>query len=132
MRCLLILKMTLCLRDKVSIEPDRKDYILMIIMERLKSDANIDTLISVFQDIGFGITPPFQSRFELFKAVKKQFDSPQSRKNIYDKCSDINFKKALRLMEPLFGQFKNDLHGDNFMIRPNSNHLVIIDPCEGI
>jgi hypothetical protein len=61
---------------------------------------------------------------QVFNNIKSiPFDSPDS---VLANCTNPRFKHAMLLLDPLFEEYGNDLHPDNFMMR--GDQLVIIDP----
>ena len=54
------------------------------------------------------------------------FSTIRGRKAVRQATTDINFKNALRLLEPLFRIYQPDVHDENLMVR--GKQLVINDP----
>lgn len=65
----------------------------------------------------------FSPSFLFFDAFKH----PEIRKEMVKRSTDVNFKKLMRLLEPLFHNFASDTHKNNFMMR-DDGHLVFVDP----
>jgi hypothetical protein len=93
-------------------------YLLFIVVEKLEHS---DDIIKLLQDVGLPLTD------DDYVAVQSYFHTKAARKSVMNYTTDINFKNALRHLEPLFANYNPDLHIDNFMVR-NDGHLVINDP----
>jgi hypothetical protein len=121
--------------------PEFKDKHLIIVMERLfPLDANIDLSIKALQqcsilpnDILSALKQVYPdadaSNVDPLWLIGNTFDDPTKRKIVYNRTKDPHLKQALRLMEPLFANFTEDLHSDNIMLRLGPTpHPVFIDP----
>lgn len=106
-------------------------HILYVWMERLNPLSKFKPRLvhSLLDDIGIrykGATSTETGDYSL----RQQFERPAQRKRYAKFTPNPKFKEALRLLEPLFVNFKSDLHIDNFMLRVvnNTGQLVITDP----
>lgn len=62
--------------------------------------------------------------------TKIPFEGKSGRVELYNRTKDVNLKKALRLLEPLFNKFYPDMRKTNIMLRKGQGgtHIVITDP----
>jgi hypothetical protein len=123
--------------------PDWKDNILIVVIERLTGlKESESTAVSLFQQVGIlpsdlttlryidrtrpnnqgGVMPPL-------RAISRAFNTHERRLNIYKNTRDPQLKQAMKLMEPLFNNYIEDMHEGNVMLRLEPTpHLVFIDP----
>jgi len=124
---------------------------LFIQMERLEP---INLNASVLKQIGIDLSPEYIEK-EALKSLQKQhfrsfyhdayekfaaerdivyrdvhnfFDSKRSRQALKAQSENPHFHEALDLLEPFFKHFAQDLHGGNWMVRPKTGQIVVIDP----
>lgn len=77
-----------------------------------------------------GIDPHPYGSFDtigLNNSIYANFKKPEWRVKYASRSPDANFKKALRLLEPLFRHYGPDMHFDNVMVRGNGE-IVLLDP----
>lgn len=101
---------------------------MIIRMEKLKTIPNNKEFFLKL----FGLSKDDIERFELdhYLDMFEMFDTPEGRREIYNRTEYPSLKQALRLLEPLFRNFEPDMHGGNIMYRdtPTGPILVFIDP----
>lgn len=110
-------------------QPDSSFY-LYVFMEKLLPLTLLDKDVAtqLLQNVGlpfnkdWPITYSFLLRYEL--------EHKSSRQEMMYTTQYPQFKKAMKLLEPLIKLYGNDMHVDNFMVRLTSvgPQLVIIDP----
>jgi len=123
------------LKYRTLIQPTQEKYMLVMVVERLMPLFHEDAKFvwNMFKSLGF--FDPFNSYRnlnDLYLDIRQQFANPTRRLKLKSRITDDNLIKALRLIEPLFKNFMSDLHSDNFMIRPSTKELVIIDPVQNL
>lgn len=113
--------------------PEPGTNVVVIIMEELipmQLPENELESIRILQQLN--ILPKDLSQMDSrpFVNVKRAFSTRANRKNLMLSSSNVEFKQAIRLLEPLFRRHINDLHQDNMMLRKTGEgmQLVIIDP----
>lgn len=114
--------------------PESSEFQMIVVVEKLHSLTS--THVPLLQSVG--ILPSDLNTLKYARstevrppltATKNMFVDQKSRKQLYQMTPDVNLKKALRLLEPLFQKFYPDLRQTNIMVRNSGQpHLVIIDP----
>jgi len=103
---------------------------LVITMERLhRLEDSMYPMVA--QVLGFKFEQPRDIIAASRQLVQKQFGSPEWRKQAIQQVIDPKLKQALRLLEPLFRHYDNDMHLKNIMYRKGKNgqpELVFMDP----
>jgi hypothetical protein len=101
----------------------KSTHYLMLVVERLTEAPNYDTINKYLKNIGIDL-----HEYVDYDAatIQDAFNNYFIRKDMFARCTDVNFKKALRVLEPLFLNHYIDMHEGNIMFR--GNQLVINDP----
>ena len=103
---------------------------LVITMERLlRLEESMYPLVA--QTLGFRFDQPRDMIAASRQLVQKQFGSPEWRKQAIQTTKNPQLKQALRLLEPLFRHYDNDMHLKNIMYRKGSHgqpEIVFMDP----
>ena len=112
---------------KVYQQPDNS-YLLYVFMEKLVPLSKFDPEVikGVLSSIGIEYTGNLRIDFSLRQIMK----NPKYRKNLKQSTQYPKFQEALRLLEPMFRKFGNDMHIENLMARLTSigPQIVITDP----
>lgn len=103
---------------------------LVITMERLfRLEESMYPLVA--QTLGFRFDQPRDMIAASRQLVQKQFGSPEWRKQAAQTTKNPQLKQALRLLEPLFRHYDNDMHLKNIMYRKGAHgqpEIVFMDP----
>ncbi len=109
--------------------PEYKSHQLIIVMERLvkiSDDRDLAVKLLVQSNI---ISPKSIDPTIEMRMLYKVFGNKVTRRNLYNRTNDAHLKQAIRLLEPLFHTFVEDMHLGNIMLRTSPTpHLVFIDP----
>lgn len=99
-------------------------YVLIMVVEKLKplNSVSLTQQVKLFKDIGVDVEIIRDKFIDMYDI----FDEPKDRLDIIKNTPNKDFAKALRLLEPLFNNYQQDMHDGNFMLR--GSQLVIIDP----
>lgn len=106
-----------------------QDHILLyVFMERLHNLHSIpeDQARQLLANVGIR----YSGRFKDDMSLRMQFGVGNTRRAYTKITPDPKFKAALRLLEPMFRKFGNDMHIENIMVRNTGNgpQLVLVDP----
>lgn len=106
------------------LRPDYRPYVLIVVMEELKQ---IPHNLHIRKEIvkKFMMDPNVYHQ-DLDDAFIDRFDTKDSRKELIANTPDKYFAQALRLLEPLFNRYYEDVAFKNMMLR--GNQLVFTDP----
>ncbi len=109
--------------------PDHQ--VLYVWMEKLQPLSNFDPelVYQLLDNIGVRYRGAVSTETGDY-SLRKQFERPAQRQRYAKLTPDPKFKEALRLLEPLFKNFRSDLHIENIMARAINHNLqlVITDP----
>ncbi len=125
--------------DSYDSPPDKKELVLVLVMERLfpiHTPDNVDSAIGLLQTLK--VLPDDLSTLPLnmldvedpLFSVKVPFKTAKGRQFLMKNSDNPKFVQALRLLEPLFRKGHADLHRQNIMIRRTGigPQLVLADP----
>lgn len=122
--------------DNEETPPGLQKYTLIVVTEKLTPiKENQYSVEEIGQKFGcdvaqFTNNPRFeQSHAQQSFIVGKLFENPAQRKILFQQSKDPAFKQALRLLEPLFKHYDEDMGFRNIMMRP-PDQWVFIDPIQ--
>lgn len=127
------------LMDPEDTPPDQGKYVMVVVMEKLypiHNAANRAVATQLLQQLNIVPTDPAEIPQNLagvrdpLSITNRKFANPFKRQELKQGSSNVQFKQALRLLEPLFKYSEADLHKKNIMLRMTNDgpHLVLVDP----
>ena len=103
-------------------------YILHVFMEKLHPVSELDE--EVARQILWSVGIPYKGEMKDDYSLRTKMGKDEYRKLMKQHTQHPKLKEALRLLEPMFKKFGNDVHIDNLMFRLTGvgPQVVLVDP----